>query len=168
MTTAETLPVEFADIVGAAARIAPVAVKTPLLNCSTLDELAGAKVFVKAEVLQRTGSFKLRGAYNRVMLLSPDERRHGVVAFSSGNHAQAVAWAARAAGASALIVMPKSAPAIKAVRTRGYGAEVELFEGDRTAMQAYARLTASERGATLIPPFDDPTLSPARARLDSK
>jgi len=151
-------PVTYADIAAAAERLAPVAVVTPLLSSPTLDALFGARILVKAEMLQRTGSFKVRGAYNRLVRLNTDERRCGVVAFSSGNHAQAVAWVAQTLAMPAAIVMPRRAPTIKAERTRGYGAEVILFDGDRVAMEAYARLLAAERQATLVPPFDDPRI----------
>jgi threonine dehydratase len=162
---ASDTPVTYADIAAAAERLAPVLVATPLLSAPTIDALCGARILVKAEMLQRTGSFKVRGAYNRLVQLNADERRRGVVAFSSGNHAQAVAWAARSLAVPAAIVMPKRAPAIKAERTRGYGAEVVLFEGDRVAMEAYARLLAAERQATLVPPFDDPRIIAGQGTL---
>ena len=112
------------DIRAAAARLAPVAVKTPLLRSPALDRIAGTTVLIKPELLQRTGSFKFRGAYNKISRIPPERRGQGVVAFSSGNHAQGVAAAAQLLGAPATIVMPSDAPAIKVENTRGYGAQV--------------------------------------------
>src|SRR5271156_4376572 len=119
---------DLAAIEAAARRIAPVAVRTPLLESSALNKQLGGRLLLKAEMLQRTGSFKFRGAYNRISQLSPDERRRGVVAFSSGNHAQGVAHAAELCGAPAVIVMPADAPTIKIENTKGYGAEVVLYD----------------------------------------
>src|SRR2546423_5467404 len=127
------------DIEAAAAVLEGVAHRTPVLTSRTLDERVGAHVFVKAECLQRTGSFKFRGAYNKIASLSEDERRRGVVAFSSGNHAQAGALAASLLGAGATIVMPADAPALKLAATRGYGADVGAYDrypGDREAVSA--------------------------------
>jgi threonine dehydratase len=118
----------FADIEAAAARIAPHAAVTPLLRSPALDAIAGGTVLLKAEVLQHTGSFKLRGALNRLLQLTPDERARGVVAYSSGNHAQAVAYAATKLGMPSVIVMPKDAPALKIERTRAFGGEVVLYD----------------------------------------
>jgi threonine dehydratase len=145
-----------AEIEAAAARLAGVVRRTPLLAGTPLDEATGGKLLFKAECLQRTGSFKLRGAYNRLVQLDARERRAGVVAFSSGNHAQGVAAAARMLGIPATIVMPSDAPAIKLANTRALGAEVVLYDriaGDR---EAIARRLVSERGATLVPAYDDP------------
>jgi threo-3-hydroxy-L-aspartate ammonia-lyase len=145
---------EFADIQAAAERLRGVAHRTPVLTSRTLNDLLGAQVFMKAENLQRMGAFKFRGGYNAVHALSDSQRARGVVAFSSGNHAQAVALAARLHGCHATIVMPKDAPAIKMAATRGYGAEVVTYDRytqDRTAIAS--RLVA-DRNATLIPPFD--------------
>jgi threonine dehydratase len=143
------------DIREAAQRIAPYIAHTPLLTSSALDAATGARVLFKPEVLQRTGSFKMRGAISRMSLLSADERARGVVAFSSGNHAQAVAYAAKLLGAPAVIVMPADAPAMKIANTRGYGAEVVLYDRYTEDREAIGRKLAQERGLTLVPPFDD-------------
>ena len=142
------------DVRSAADRIAGVALRTPVLTSRTLDERVGARVFLKAENLQRIGAFKFRGAYNAVSRLSPDQLRRGVAAYSSGNHAQAVALAARIAGTKAVILMPADAPPTKLAATRGYGAEVVTYDRytqDRTGL---ATELATERGLTLIPPYD--------------
>ncbi|MES1161601.1 MAG: pyridoxal-phosphate dependent enzyme, partial [Rhizobacter sp.] len=118
---------QFTDIQAAAARIKGHAHRTPVLTSRTLDELVGARVFMKAENLQRMGAFKFRGGYNSVNVLSEAQRERGVVAFSSGNHAQAVALAAKLHGCHATIVMPQDAPALKLAATRGYGAEVVVY-----------------------------------------
>jgi threonine dehydratase len=143
------------DIRDAARRIAPYIVRTPLLTSPALDAATGARVLVKPEVLQRTGSFKMRGAMSRMSLLTPDERLRGVVAFSSGNHAQAVAYAALLLNAPAVIVMPADAPAMKIANTREYGAEVVLYNRYTEDREAIGRDVASRRGLTLVPPFDD-------------
>ncbi len=139
----------------AAARLLGVAHRTPVVTSRTLDARTGAAAFLKCENLQRMGAFKFRGAYNRIAQLTPEERVGGVVAFSSGNHAQGIALAARICGVPAAIVMPSDAPASKVAATRGYGAEVVLY--DRKAMNrgAIAADLARERGATLVPPYDD-------------
>lgn len=143
------------DIRDASRRIAPYAVRTPLLTSAALDAATGARVVLKPEVLQRTGSFKLRGAMSRMTLLTADERRRGVVAFSSGNHAQAVAYAARLLQTPAVIVMPADAPAMKIANTRGYGAEVVLYDRYTEDREAIGRALAADRGLILVPPFDD-------------
>jgi threonine dehydratase len=145
-----------ADVEAAAGRIAGHAVVTPLLRSDRLDALTGGRLFLKAECLQRSGSFKFRGAYNRLSAMSAAERAGGVVAFSSGNHAQGVALAARLLGMTAVIVMPLDAPVVKVEATRGFGAEVIFYDryGEDRALIG-ARL-AAERGATLVPSFDDP------------
>lgn len=148
-------PPTFADVQDAAARLNGVAVRTPLLHVEALDEAVNGRVFVKAECLQRTGTFKFRGAYNRVSRLTEDERRRGVVAFSSGNHAQGVAAAAKMAGCAATIVMPADAPALKITRTRGYGAQVVLYDRFNENREAIAAKIASDTGAVVVPPFDD-------------
>lgn len=117
-----------ADVRDAARVLQGVAVRTPLLSSETLDRAVGARVFLKAEVLQRTGSFKFRGAYNRIFRIPESERKNGVVAFSSGNHAQGVGAAARLLGLPAVIVMPRDAPKAKIERTRGHGAEIVLYD----------------------------------------
>jgi threonine dehydratase len=146
----------FADILAAAERIDGHAYKTPLLQNDALDAAVGGRVFVKAESLQRTGSFKFRGAYNRLSQLDAAERGRGVVAFSSGNHAQGVALAARLLEVKATIVMPADAPALKIEATRGYGAEVVLYDRWRESREAIGARLVEERGAVLVPPFEDP------------
>lgn len=152
------LPVTAIDIDAAATVLAPVAVRTPLISSPALDALTGGRIFLKAEVLQRTGSFKFRGAYNRLSAIPPSVRSAGVVAFSSGNHAQGVAAAAQLLGLSATIVMPADAPVSKRERTKGYGAEVVLYDRLREDREAIARQIAAGRGATVIPPYDDPLI----------
>jgi threonine dehydratase len=142
------------DVRSAADRIAGVAHRTPVLTSRTLDERVGAQVFLKAENLQRIGAFKFRGAYNAVSRLSPDQLRYGVAAYSSGNHAQAVALAARIAGTKAVILMPADAPPTKLAATRGYGAEVVTYDRYTQDRAALAKELAAERGLTLIPPYD--------------
>ena len=146
----------FADVEAAAARLAGVARRTPLLADTPLDELSGGRVLLKIESLQRTGSFKIRGAYNRLVQLDPDERAAGVVAFSSGNHAQGVACAAAMLGIRAAIVMPVDAPRAKLEGTRALGAEIVTYDRERESREAIASALAVERGATLVPAFDDP------------
>ncbi len=150
------MSVTFADIEAAAIRIAPEAVKTPLVENPALNERLGCRVLIKLETLQRVGAFKFRGAYNRLVQLTPQERKAGVVAFSSGNHAQGVALAARLLGMPALIVMPADAPALKIAATRGYGAAVKLYDRLRESREQIAADAAAERGAILVPAFDDP------------
>lgn len=144
-----------ADVHEAARRIAPYAVVTPLLESWALNERVGGRVLVKAEMLQRTGSFKFRGAVNRLAQLSADERRRGVVAYSSGNHAQAIALAARLLGTTAVIVMPKDAPHVKIEKTLAYGGEVILYDRYTEDRASIGSRLASERGLALVPPFDD-------------
>jgi threonine dehydratase len=151
-----TLPVTSADIEAAARVIAPFAVRTPLLSSPALDERVGTKVFLKPETLQRTGSFKFRGAFNKLSSIPMEARGGGVVAFSSGNHAQGVAAAAQMLNMQATIVMPADAPASKRERTKGYGAEVVLYDRDREDREAIAGDIAAKRGATLVRPYDDP------------
>ena len=151
-----TLPVTSADIDAAARVLAPFAVRTPLLSSPALDERAGTRVFLKPEMLQRTGSFKFRGAFNKLSSIPQAARGGGVVAFSSGNHAQGVAAAAQLLDMQATIVMPADAPLSKRERTKAYGAEVVLYDRDREDREAIARDIADKRGATLVPPYDDP------------
>lgn len=146
----------FEDVLDAARRLRGHAVETPLLRADALDAAAGGCVWVKAEALQRTGSFKFRGAFNRLCRLTAEERARGVVAFSSGNHAQGVADAARQLGLPAVIVMPSDAPAIKLEATRDFGAEVVLYDRYRENREAIAARIAAERGAVVVPAFDDP------------
>jgi threonine dehydratase len=152
-----TLP-SAADVDAAAERLKGVAVRTPLIYAPVLDERLGARVFFKPETLQHTGSFKFRGAYNKLSCIPADKRAGGVVAYSSGNHAQGVAAAARLLGMRAVIVMPADAPRAKRERTKVLGAEVVLYDREREDRAAIARRIAEERGATLVPPFDDPLI----------
>jgi len=145
----------YADVTDAAGRLAGHIVATPLLESPLLNERVGGRLLVKAEPLQRTGSFKFRGAYNRLSRLDEAARARGVVAFSSGNHAQGVAAAAGLLGIPATIVMPRDAPAIKIANTRAYGAEVVLYDRGRESREEIANRLAKERGATLVPSYDD-------------
>jgi threonine dehydratase len=145
-----------ADVADAYVRLREWVVETPVLESEALNRLAGARVLFKAECLQHTGSFKIRGALNRLLKLSYDERAAGVVAFSSGNHAQAVALAAHWLGVSATIVMPADAPQVKIDGTRAWGAEVVLYDREREDREAIAHRLAAARGAALVPPFDHP------------
>src|ERR1700753_3178433 len=151
-----TLPVSSTDIDAAARVLAPFAVRTPLLSPPVLNERVGTRVFLKPEMLQRTGSFKFRGAFNKLSSIPMAARGGGVVAFSSGNHAQGVAAAAQILNMQATIVMPADAPLSKRERTKAYGAEVVLYDRDREDREAIAREIADKRGATLVPPYDDP------------
>ena len=150
------LPVNSADIDLAANVVAPYAVRTPLLSFPVLDQAVGTRVFLKPEMLQRTGSFKFRGAFNKLSSIPQARRGGGVGAFSSGTHAQGVAAAAQILNMRATIVMPSDAPISKRERTKGYGAEVVLYDRDREDREAIARGIAERRGATLVPPYDDP------------
>jgi len=149
------LSVGIDDIRAAAARLAGVAHRTPVLTSRTLDDRTGARVFLKAENFQRMGAFKFRGAYNRLAQLTDDEKRGGVVAFSSGNHAQGVALSAHLLGVAATIVMPDDAPAAKLAATRGYGAEVITYDRATMNRSELAQRLAAERGAVVVPPYDD-------------
>jgi threonine dehydratase len=150
------LPVSPADVDAAARAIAAFAVRTPLLWSPALNERVGTKVFLKPEMLQRTGSFKFRGAFNKLSSIPESARSRGVVAFSSGNHAQGVAAAAQILKMPATIVMPADAPLSKRERTKAYGAEVVLYDRDREDREAIAGDIAAKRGATLVRPYDDP------------
>ena len=145
----------FADIEDAAVRVKDVTVRTPLLRFDALDEAVGAPVWVKPETLQRTGSFKMRGAWNRISRIPEGDRSKGVVAFSSGNHAQGVAESARLLGMKATIVMPSDAPAAKIASTRRRGAEVRLYDRAKESREAIAAAIAGASGATTVRPFDD-------------
>lgn len=145
----------YAMITAAAERIKGHARVTPLLSSPFLDEIAGKSIFVKPECLQLTGSFKFRGAFSAISALSETERAKGVLAFSSGNHAQGVALAAKMHGASAVIIMPKDAPQIKIENTRAYGAEVVLYDRDTESREEIGNKLSSERGLTLVKPYDD-------------
>jgi threonine dehydratase len=146
------------DVDAAAVRLAGVALRTPLVSSPTLDALTGGRIFLKAETLQRTGSFKFRGAYNKVSSIPDVERKGGVVAFSSGNHAQGVAAAARLLSMPAVIVMPADAPRPKRERTAALGAEVVLYDREHEDREAIATGIALQRGAVLVPPYDDPLI----------
>jgi len=149
------LSVTIAEVRAAADRLAGLAVRTPILESPALNERIGARVLIKPETLQRVGAFKFRGAYNRLVQLSPEQRRGGVAAFSSGNHAQGVALAARLLDMPAVIVMPADAPAVKVEATRGYGAEIRFYDRARDDREAIAAGIAAERGAVVVPAFDD-------------
>ena len=144
----------FADIERAARQIAGVAHRTPVVTSRTVDERTGAHVFFKCENLQRGGAFKFRGAYNALSQLTAEQRRRGVVAFSSGNHAQAVALAGQILDIPRTIVMPSDAPAVKAAATKDYGADIVFYDRERDDREAIGRALAAERGLTVIPPFD--------------
>lgn len=149
-------PPTFAEVEDAALRLKGIAVYTPLLESPLLNAELGGRLLIKAESLQRTGSFKIRGAYNRLCRLEPAQRAAGVVAYSSGNHAQGVAHAARLLGVPATIVMPADAPALKIANTRAYGAEVVLYDRYQESREKIGERLARERGAIVVPPFDDP------------
>ena len=153
--TLQRLPA-FSDIEAAAVRLAGLAVHTPVLENQTLNALTGGRILIKAECLQRTGSFKFRGAWNCISRIDPDSAPGGVVAFSSGNHAQGVAAAARLRGFAALIVMPADTPEIKKTNTLGYGADIVTYDRRTENREEIAGRIAGERRATLVPPFEHP------------
>jgi len=148
----------FDDVCAAAERLRGIAHRTPVVTSKTLDERTGARVSLKAENLQRIGAFKFRGAYNAIAQLDAAQRQRGVVAFSSGNHAQGVALAAQLLDVPATIVMPSDAPEAKLAATRGYGAEVVTYDRERMNRSELAASIAAERGTTLVPPYDDPAI----------
>jgi threonine dehydratase len=151
-----TTPISLEDVRSAADQLNGIAHRTPVVTSRTLDALTGAQVFLKCENLQRIGAFKFRGAYNAISRLSPEQLRRGIAAYSSGNHAQAVALAAAELGSSAVILMPEDTPRSKIAAVRGYGAEIVTYDrytGDREAIGA---ALAAERGLTLIPPYEHP------------
>jgi len=148
------LPVTYAEVAAASERLAGHAHRTPVLTSRTVDARTGARVFFKCENFQRMGAFKLRGAFNALAQLSDDARARGVLAYSSGNHAQAVALAGRELGARVTIVMPQDAPGVKLEATRGYGAEVVLYDRHTASREELSARIASERGLAVIPPFD--------------
>ena len=154
-----------ADVDDAEARLRGWVVETPVLESDAINTRVGARVLLKAECLQHTGSFKIRGALNRLLQLSADERAAGVVAFSSGNHAQAVALAARWLKVPATIVMPADAPKVKVERTREHGAEVVLYDREREDREAIAAGIAKQRGAAIVPPFDHPHIMAGQGTL---
>lgn len=155
LLTARELPTH-ADVLNAARQIAGAAHRTPVVTSRTIDARTGANVFFKCENLQRAGAFKFRGAYNALSRLSPDQRRRGVVTFSSGNHAQAIALAGQLLDIPRVIVMPADAPAVKVEATRGYGGEVVLYDRDKEDREEIGRRLARDRGLTIVPPYDHP------------
>ena len=148
--------VTYEYVAAAAGRLAGIAHRTPVLTSATANNRTGAELFFKAENLQRMGAFKFRGAYNAIARFTPEQRAGGVIAYSSGNHAQAIALAARLLDVHATIVMPTDAPAVKLDAARGYGAEVIRYDRYTEDREAIGRDLAAERGATLIPPYDHP------------
>ena len=154
--TAPPLAITYADVVAAHDRIREAAHRTPVLTSRTADAMTGASLFFKAENFQRMGAFKFRGAFNAISQFTAEQKRGGVLAFSSGNHAQAIALSARELGVPAVILMPQDAPQMKIDATRGYGAEVILFDRYKEDREALSRQLAQERGMTLIPPYDHP------------
>ena len=158
MDTAATtaLPVGYADVAAAGARLAGHAHRTPVLTSRTVDARTGARVYFKCENFQRMGAFKFRGAFNALAQLPEEARRRGVLAYSSGNHAQAVALAGRELGARVTIVMPQDAPRVKIEATRGYGAEIVFYDRHTASREELSAWIAKERGLALIPPFDHP------------
>ena len=157
MLDVSSLPT-YADIVSAARQIAGVAHRTPVVVSRTVNKRTKAEVFFKCENLQRAGAFKFRGAYNALSRLSPDQRSRGVVAYSSGNHAQAIALAGQLLEIPCVIVMPSDAPDVKRAATRGYGAEIISYDRERESREAIGRQLADERGLALVPPFDHPDI----------
>src|SRR6476469_3436331 len=151
-------PPRFADVESAAYQIAGVAHKTPVATSRSVYDRVEAQLFFKCENLQRAGAFKFRGAYNALSRLSPDERRRGVVAYSSGNHAQAVALAGQILDIPRTIVMPSDAPEVKRAATEGYGGNIVLYDREGEDREAIGRRLADERGLALIPPFDHPDI----------
>ena len=154
-TTQTAASVRFADIEQAASRLAGQAHRTPVVTSRTLDARVGGRLFFKCENLQRAGAFKFRGAFNAISGLDETERRQGVLAFSSGNHAQAIALAGRELSVATTIVMPSDAPRVKLEATRAYGAEVILYDRATQSREALSAQIAAERGLTLVPPYDD-------------
>lgn len=150
------MTVSLADIQAAAVRLKGLAVETPLIESPALNERLGGRIFLKPETLQRAGAFKFRGAYNRLSQLTDEEKSRGVVAFSSGNHAQGVALAAKLVGCPALIVMPSDSPSVKVEGTRGFGAEIRFYDRFTEDRVAIADKIAAERGCVVVPSYDDP------------
>ncbi|MDQ3442609.1 MAG: threo-3-hydroxy-L-aspartate ammonia-lyase [Chloroflexota bacterium] len=152
----DQVAITYDDLAAAARRIEGVAHRTPVLTSATANERTGASLHFKCENLQRMGAFKFRGAYNAIAQFTPEQRRVGVIAYSSGNHAQAIALAAKLLGVRSVIVMPKDAPAVKVAATRGYGGEVILYDRYTQDREEIGRRLAAEQGLTLIPPYDHP------------
>jgi len=155
MTITDTLPT-YEDVEGAARQIEGAAHRTLVATSRTVNRRTGAEVFFKCENLQRGGAFKFRGAFNALSRLAGEERRRGVVTFSSGNHAQAIALAGQVLDIPRVIVMPSDAPSVKKISTEGYGGDIVLYDRDREDREAIGRRLAQERGLTLIPPYDHP------------
>lgn len=153
---AQSFPVTYADIEAAAKRLAGIAHRTPVLTCRSINELADSQVFFKCENFQRAGSFKFRGAYNALSQLSEDQKQRGVLTYSSGNHGQALALAGKLLGISTTVIMPEDAPQVKQSATRGYGAQIILYDRAKTTREELAQNLAAERQLTLIPPYDHP------------
>ncbi|WP_233245001.1 threonine/serine dehydratase, partial [Caulobacter sp. HMWF009] len=159
------MSITLTDIQAAADRIRGQAVETPLIESPALNARLGGQVFLKPETLQRAGAFKFRGAYNRLSQLTAEERRRGVVAFSSGNHAQGVALAAQLVGCPALIVMPSDSPEVKVEGTRGFGAEIRFYDRFTEDRVAIADQIAAERGCVVVPSYDDPHIIAGQGTL---
>jgi len=151
-----SLAISYEDVLGAAGRIQGIAHRTPILTSGTADQQSGATLLFKAENLQRMGAFKFRGGYNSLVQFTPEQREGGVIAYSSGNHAQAIALSARLLDMRAVIIMPEDAPAVKIAATKGYGAQVVLYDRYTENREEIGRRLAAEQGLTLIPPFDHP------------
>ena len=154
--TTSTLPITYDDVSSAAERLEGVAHRTPVMTSRSFDERVGAQVFFKCENLQRIGAFKFRGAYNALSRLPAEQKERGVITYSSGNHAQAVALSGKLLGINATIVMPENAPAVKLDATRGYGAEIVTYDPEETVREELGQTIADEQGLTLIPPYDHP------------
>lgn len=154
----QPLAATYDDVIAAAERLRGQVHRTPVMHGSSFDAEAGMEVYFKCEQFQRGGAFKFRGAYNKISSLSAEEREHGVIAFSSGNHAQAVALCARLFSIPAVICMPTDAPTVKVEATRGYGAEIVMYDRHTQDREALARQLAEERGLTLVPPYNDPAI----------
>jgi len=148
--------VSFSHIEAAAKRLAGVVHRTPVVTSKSLDEVCGCKVFLKCENLQRMGAFKMRGAYNAISRLDVEQKRRGIITFSSGNHAQATALSGRLLGVSTVIVMPQDAPSVKRAATEGYGAQVMLYDRSKVKREAFTADIQKKRNLTLIPPYDHP------------
>ena len=163
--TTDQITVTINDVRAAARRLDGIATRTPMFHSRTVDDLVGAEVWFKAEQFQRSGSFKFRGAYNALAAMPEEQRGRGVVAFSSGNHAQAVGLAAGEFGVPAVIVMPSDAPAVKVAATRGYGAEVVFYDRQTESREQIGAEIASRRGLTLVPPFNHPDVIAGQGTL---
>ncbi|WP_421736616.1 threonine ammonia-lyase [Caulobacter sp.] len=159
------MTITLSDIQAAAGRLQGLSVETPLVESPALNARLGGRVLLKPETLQRAGAFKFRGAYNRLSQLTADERKRGVVAFSSGNHAQGVALAAQLVGCPALIVMPSDSPAVKVAGTRGFGAEIRFYDRFTEDRVAIADEIARERGCVVVPSYDDPHIIAGQGTL---